>query len=248
MWNLSTFVRKVMVPGPGALLYRFIIIIDSMTSVLNTDASLPYNHGLFESLIVEKKNKDGWGGDLLLPHYNHSEEHATHTVSKSSSTANHRFRHLWGSSYRHGLGVSVNQTTSHLRKKDLQTHLVFQLRFRPVSEASLRRNVANHCIAASSILGIIHVHIRRNPKREPSARDIPDSRSNNGHEQLINSVTNSHLHKKPRSREHLLARSSSDDLSDGSFISNEIILLLNPLRQKRNVAYRQLHRRLTKHL
>ncbi|KER28088.1 hypothetical protein T265_04999 [Opisthorchis viverrini] len=27
------------------------IIIDSMTSVFNTDASLPYNHDLFESLI-----------------------------------------------------------------------------------------------------------------------------------------------------------------------------------------------------
>ncbi|GAA52598.1 hypothetical protein CLF_108427 [Clonorchis sinensis] len=50
-----------------------IIIIDSMTSVLNTDASLPYNHDLFESPIVKKKNKDGRGGDLLLPYYNHSE-------------------------------------------------------------------------------------------------------------------------------------------------------------------------------
>ncbi|KAG5442591.1 hypothetical protein CSKR_113680 [Clonorchis sinensis] len=29
-----------------------IIIIDSMTSVFNTDASLPYNHDLFESLII----------------------------------------------------------------------------------------------------------------------------------------------------------------------------------------------------
>ncbi|GAA53784.1 hypothetical protein CLF_111129 [Clonorchis sinensis] len=35
----------------------FIIIIDSMTSVFNTDASLPYNHDFFESLIVKKKNK-----------------------------------------------------------------------------------------------------------------------------------------------------------------------------------------------
>ncbi|GAA54414.1 hypothetical protein CLF_102890 [Clonorchis sinensis] len=50
-----------------------IIIIDSMTSVLNTDASLPYNHDLFESLIVKKKNKDGRGVDSLLPYYNHSE-------------------------------------------------------------------------------------------------------------------------------------------------------------------------------
>ena len=32
-----------------------IIIIDSMTSVFNTDASLPYNHDLFESLIVKKR-------------------------------------------------------------------------------------------------------------------------------------------------------------------------------------------------
>ncbi|KAG5454380.1 hypothetical protein CSKR_107238 [Clonorchis sinensis] len=40
---------------------NIIIIIDSVT-VFNTDASLPYNHGLFESLIVKKKNKDGWGG------------------------------------------------------------------------------------------------------------------------------------------------------------------------------------------
>ncbi|KAG5449309.1 hypothetical protein CSKR_100605 [Clonorchis sinensis] len=43
-----------------------IIIINSMTSVFNIDASLPYNHGLFESLIVKNKNKDGRGGDLLL--------------------------------------------------------------------------------------------------------------------------------------------------------------------------------------
>ncbi|GAA51116.1 poly(A) polymerase, partial [Clonorchis sinensis] len=34
-----------------------IIIIDSMTSVFNIDASLPYNHGLFESLIVKKRIK-----------------------------------------------------------------------------------------------------------------------------------------------------------------------------------------------
>ncbi|KER23864.1 hypothetical protein T265_08363 [Opisthorchis viverrini] len=32
-----------------------IIIIDSMTSVFNTDASLPYNHDLLESLIVKKR-------------------------------------------------------------------------------------------------------------------------------------------------------------------------------------------------
>ncbi|GAA51778.1 retrovirus-related Pol polyprotein from type-1 retrotransposable element R2 [Clonorchis sinensis] len=50
-----------------------IIIIDSMTSVFNTDASLPYNHDLFESPIVKKKNKHGRGGDLLLSYYNHSE-------------------------------------------------------------------------------------------------------------------------------------------------------------------------------
>ncbi|KER23322.1 hypothetical protein T265_08768 [Opisthorchis viverrini] len=34
-----------------------IIIIDSMTSVLNTNASLPYSHDLFESLIVKKRIK-----------------------------------------------------------------------------------------------------------------------------------------------------------------------------------------------
>ncbi|GAA57393.1 hypothetical protein CLF_112658 [Clonorchis sinensis] len=33
------------------------IIIDSMTSVFNTDASLPYNHDLFESLIAKKRIK-----------------------------------------------------------------------------------------------------------------------------------------------------------------------------------------------
>ncbi|KAG5454227.1 hypothetical protein CSKR_111778 [Clonorchis sinensis] len=60
-------------PLPGIIT----IIIDSMTSVLNTNASLPYNHDLFESLIMKKKNKDGWGGDLLLPYYNHSEKLTT---------------------------------------------------------------------------------------------------------------------------------------------------------------------------
>ncbi|KER32021.1 hypothetical protein T265_01802 [Opisthorchis viverrini] len=34
-----------------------IIIIDSMTSVFNTNASLSYNHDLFESLIVKKRIK-----------------------------------------------------------------------------------------------------------------------------------------------------------------------------------------------
>ncbi|GAA57870.1 hypothetical protein CLF_113295, partial [Clonorchis sinensis] len=34
-----------------------IIIIDSMTLVFNTDTSLPYNHDLFESLIVKKRIK-----------------------------------------------------------------------------------------------------------------------------------------------------------------------------------------------
>ncbi|KER22840.1 hypothetical protein T265_09147 [Opisthorchis viverrini] len=35
-------------------LFKSIIIIDSMTSVFNADASPPYNHDLFESLIVKK--------------------------------------------------------------------------------------------------------------------------------------------------------------------------------------------------
>ncbi|KER18911.1 hypothetical protein T265_15756, partial [Opisthorchis viverrini] len=40
----------------------FIIIFSIMTSVFNTDASLPYNHDLFESLIVKKRVKvDGEG-------------------------------------------------------------------------------------------------------------------------------------------------------------------------------------------
>ncbi|KAG5445798.1 hypothetical protein CSKR_106060 [Clonorchis sinensis] len=39
-----------------------VIIIVSMTSVLNTDASLPYNHDSFEILIV--KNKGGRGKGL----------------------------------------------------------------------------------------------------------------------------------------------------------------------------------------
>ncbi|KAG5446150.1 hypothetical protein CSKR_106116 [Clonorchis sinensis] len=34
-----------------------IVIIGSMTSVFNTDASLPHNHDLFESLIVKKRIK-----------------------------------------------------------------------------------------------------------------------------------------------------------------------------------------------
>ncbi|KER22258.1 hypothetical protein T265_09620 [Opisthorchis viverrini] len=33
------------------------IIIDSMTSVFNTEASLPYNHDLFENRIVKKRVK-----------------------------------------------------------------------------------------------------------------------------------------------------------------------------------------------
>ncbi|GAA47350.1 hypothetical protein CLF_100253 [Clonorchis sinensis] len=37
--------------------FEIFIIIDSMTSVLNTDASLPYNHDLFERLIAKKRIK-----------------------------------------------------------------------------------------------------------------------------------------------------------------------------------------------
>ncbi|KER32035.1 hypothetical protein T265_01813 [Opisthorchis viverrini] len=37
--------------SPASCRGIIIIIIDSMTSVFNTDASLPYNHDLFESLI-----------------------------------------------------------------------------------------------------------------------------------------------------------------------------------------------------
>ncbi|KAG5451742.1 hypothetical protein CSKR_109171 [Clonorchis sinensis] len=40
--------------------HLIIIIIDSMTSVFNTDASLPYNHDLFESLIVKKRINAIW--------------------------------------------------------------------------------------------------------------------------------------------------------------------------------------------
>ncbi|GAA55541.1 gap-Pol polyprotein [Clonorchis sinensis] len=44
------------------LMNVIIIVIDSMTSVFNTDASLPYNHDLVESLIIKKGIKvDGEG-------------------------------------------------------------------------------------------------------------------------------------------------------------------------------------------
>ncbi|KER33670.1 hypothetical protein T265_00553 [Opisthorchis viverrini] len=44
------------------------IIIDSQQSVFNTDASMPYNHDLFESLIVKKRVKmsAGWWPRHLL--------------------------------------------------------------------------------------------------------------------------------------------------------------------------------------
>ncbi|KAG5446788.1 hypothetical protein CSKR_105541 [Clonorchis sinensis] len=42
-------------------------IYRGMTSVLNTDASLPYNHNLFESLIVKNRIK------AVLAYSNHSE-------------------------------------------------------------------------------------------------------------------------------------------------------------------------------
>ncbi|GAA52017.1 oligosaccharyltransferase complex subunit gamma, partial [Clonorchis sinensis] len=48
MWDLSGFSCPVL---------PWSIIIGSTTSVFNTDASLPYNHDLFESLIVKKRIK-----------------------------------------------------------------------------------------------------------------------------------------------------------------------------------------------
>ncbi|KER24640.1 hypothetical protein T265_07738 [Opisthorchis viverrini] len=38
-----------------------------MTSVFNTDASLPYNHDLFESLIVKKRVKVDGGLSASVP-------------------------------------------------------------------------------------------------------------------------------------------------------------------------------------
>ncbi|KER32510.1 hypothetical protein T265_01388 [Opisthorchis viverrini] len=75
------------------MLHVIIIIIDSMTSVFNTDASLPYNHDLFESLIAKKRmkiftqaiwteteNKNaidiGWQPYLVVSPTRHSEDHA----------------------------------------------------------------------------------------------------------------------------------------------------------------------------
>ncbi|GAA50537.1 abnormal spindle-like microcephaly-associated protein homolog [Clonorchis sinensis] len=77
---LSNLILRTVTKSTSAV-YLIIIIMDNMTSVLNTDASLPYNHDLSESLIVKKKNKDGRGVDLLLPYYNHSE--LVKTFSKS---------------------------------------------------------------------------------------------------------------------------------------------------------------------
>ncbi|KER24716.1 hypothetical protein T265_07674 [Opisthorchis viverrini] len=47
------------------------IIIVIITSVFNTDASLPYNHDLSESLIVKEGIKADGGG--VLAYHNHSE-------------------------------------------------------------------------------------------------------------------------------------------------------------------------------
>ncbi|GAA54121.1 probable ATP-dependent RNA helicase YTHDC2, partial [Clonorchis sinensis] len=48
-----------------------IIIIDSMTSVFNTDASLSYNHDLFESLKAKKRIEVKGGRELVLTYNNH---------------------------------------------------------------------------------------------------------------------------------------------------------------------------------
>ncbi|GAA28974.2 hypothetical protein CLF_104941 [Clonorchis sinensis] len=45
-----------------------IIIIDSMTSVFNIDASLPYNHDLFESLILKKRIKIAAVSETVVRH------------------------------------------------------------------------------------------------------------------------------------------------------------------------------------
>ncbi|KER22318.1 hypothetical protein T265_09563 [Opisthorchis viverrini] len=72
---------------------KVIIIIDSMTSVFNTNASVPYNHDLFESLTVQKRvktfiqtiwietdNKNatdiGWQPYVVVSPTRHSEDHA----------------------------------------------------------------------------------------------------------------------------------------------------------------------------
>ncbi|GAA48225.1 hypothetical protein CLF_101338 [Clonorchis sinensis] len=51
-----------------------IIIVDSTTSVFNTDALLSYNHDLFEGLIVKKRIKVDGEMDLMLAYFNRSKE------------------------------------------------------------------------------------------------------------------------------------------------------------------------------
>ncbi|GAA50489.1 hypothetical protein CLF_104607 [Clonorchis sinensis] len=59
--------QQIVAGAWNRVLIRSIIIIDSMISVFNTDASLPYNHDLFESLIVGKRIKvDGEGTSCYL--------------------------------------------------------------------------------------------------------------------------------------------------------------------------------------
>ncbi|KER24983.1 hypothetical protein T265_07490 [Opisthorchis viverrini] len=54
--------------------FRFTItIMDGMPSFSNTDASLPYNHNLFESLTLKKIIR-GWGRKLALANHNQFEK------------------------------------------------------------------------------------------------------------------------------------------------------------------------------
>ncbi|KER30173.1 hypothetical protein T265_03330 [Opisthorchis viverrini] len=76
LWDLNTYLTRYRITGgPSAydliiiitiiiiIMIMIIIIIDSMISVFNTDASLPYNRDLSEILIVKKRIK--WMGEGL---------------------------------------------------------------------------------------------------------------------------------------------------------------------------------------
>ncbi|GAA49543.1 hypothetical protein CLF_103207, partial [Clonorchis sinensis] len=126
-----------------------IIIIDSMTSVFNTDALLPYNRDLFKSLIANKRIKmDGertcavsiplnsfnsrlYSGDMLA-----QMSYTTYEVAENSSTTHGRF-HPCGSS----AGFSTHNTNQlhEMANKSRSDYLTCTQRLKEWMHISKRR-------------------------------------------------------------------------------------------------------------
>ncbi|KER33305.1 hypothetical protein T265_00804 [Opisthorchis viverrini] len=137
---------------------KLVIIIDSMTSVFNTDASLPYKHDLFESLIVKKRVKcpqPGTVGFTRSPSWKASSTDSTqvfcdllHTPQPSQGLATSLFTPL---RIGHGKQYSLRQTmVRHTYHMSQPTQLLVLDTFFNGSTRYTTENTLSNCLVTDS--------------------------------------------------------------------------------------------------